>query len=127
MAQRPFQIGAVVNLSDGESTKETVIVTVPRKKRFHTQFLGINGFGHPNQSLFYALHVTTRSQVGIYPIAPTGISEIDEPEFPTRYFGSQGLILYADAGSNLIFSVARKNTTGNVRVMIDICGLLVDI
>ncbi|WHZ26436.1 MAG: hypothetical protein OJF51_001231 [Nitrospira sp.] len=127
MAQRPFQTGAVVNLSDGESTKETVLVTVPRKKRFHAQFLGINGFGHPNQSLFYALHVTTRSQVGIYPIAPTGISEIDEPEFPTRYFGSQGLILYADAGSNLIFSVARKNTTGNVRVMIDICGLLVDI
>ena len=127
MAQRPFQTGAVVNLSDGESTKETVLVTVPRKKRFHAQFLGINGFGHPNQSLFYALHVTTRSQVGIYPIAPSGISEIDEPEFPTRYFGSQGLILYADAGSNLIFSVARKNTTGNVRVMIDICGLLVDI
>ena len=127
MAQRPFQTGAVVNLSDGESTKEAVIATIPKKKRFHAQFLGINGFGHPNQSLFYALHVTTRSQVGIYPIAPTGISEIDEPEFPTRYFGSQGLILYADAGSNLIFSVARKNTTGNVRVMIDICGLLVDI
>ncbi|HWV45369.1 MAG TPA: hypothetical protein VN039_04950, partial [Nitrospira sp.] len=75
MAQRPFQIGAVVNLSDGESTKETVIVTVPRKKRFHTQFLGINGFGHPNQPLFYAVHVTTRSRVGIYPIAPAGISE----------------------------------------------------
>jgi hypothetical protein len=126
MAQRPFQTGAIVNLSDGESTKEAILVTVPRKKRFHTQYLGINGFGHPNQSLFYALHVTTRSQVGIYPIAPTGISEIDEPEFPTRYFGSQGLILYADPASNLIFSVARKNTTGNVRVMIDICGLLVD-
>lgn len=126
MAQRPFQAGAVVNLSDGESIKEAVLVTVPRKKRFHTQYLGINGFGHPSQSLFYALHVTTRSRVGIYPIAPSGISEIDEPEFPTRYFGSQEVILYADAGSNLIFSVARKNTTGNVRVMIDICGLLVD-
>ncbi|HKU52044.1 MAG TPA: hypothetical protein VJQ25_06230, partial [Nitrospira sp.] len=110
MAQRPFQTGAVVNLSDGESTKETVLVTVPRKKRFHTQYLGINGFGHPNRPLFYAVHVTTRSRVGIYPIAPTGISEIDEPEFPTRYFGSQRVILYADAGSNLIFSVARKNT-----------------
>ena len=126
MAQRPFQTGAVVNLSDGESTKEAVIATIPKKKRFHTQFLGINGFGHPNQSLFYALHVTTRSRVGIYPIAPAGVSEIDEPEFPTRYFGSQGIILYADPGSNLIFSIARKNTTGNVRVMIDICGLLMD-
>ncbi len=127
MAQRPFQTGAVVNLSDGESTKETVIVTVPRKKRFHAQFLGINGFGHPNQPLFYAVHVTTRSQVGIYPIALTGVAEIDEPEFPTRFFGSQVTILYADSGSELIFSVARKETTGNVRVFIDICGLLVDV
>ena len=127
MAQRPFQTGAVVNLSDGESTKETVLVTVPRKKRFHTQFLGINGFGHPNQTLFYAVHVTTRSQVGIYPIALTGIAEIDEPEFPSRFFGSQVTILYADPGSELIFSVARKNTTGNVRVFINICGLLIDV
>lgn len=127
MAQRPFQTGAVVNLNDGESTKEAVIVTVPRKKRFHTQYLGINGFGHPNQTLFYAVHVTTRSQVGIYPIALTGIAEIDEPEFPSRFFGSQVTILYADPGSELIFSVARKNTTGNVRVFINICGLLIDV
>ncbi|MDF0677426.1 MAG: hypothetical protein P0120_24275 [Nitrospira sp.] len=127
MAQRPFQTGAVVNLSEGESTKEAVIVTVPRKKRFHTQSVGINGFGQPNQSLFYAVHVTTRSRVGIYPIAPTGIAEIDEPEFPARFFGSQEAILYADPGSDLIFTVARKETTGNVRVFIDICGLLVDV
>jgi hypothetical protein len=127
MAQRPFQTGAVVNLSDGESTKEAVIATIPKKKRFHTQFLGINGFGHPNQPLFYAVHVTTRSRVAIYPVAPAGISETDEPEFPTRYFGSQGAILYADPQSQLIFSVARKQTTGNVRVFIDICGLLVDV
>ncbi len=127
MAQRPFQTGAVVNLSDGEDTKEAVIVTVPRKKRFHTQYLGINGFGHPNQPLFYAVHVTTRSRVGIYPIAPSGIAEIDEPEFPARFFGSQEAMLYADPGSDLIFTVARKETTGNVRVFIDICGLLVDV
>jgi len=126
MAQRPFQTGAVVNLAAGESSKEAVIVTVPRKKRFHTQFLGINGFGHPNQPLFYAVHATTRSRVGIYPIALTGIAEIDEPEFPTRFFGSQVTILYVDSGSELIFSAARKETTGNVRVFIDICGLLVD-
>ena len=126
MAQRPFQTGAVINLNDGESIKETVIMTVPRKKRFHTQYLGINGFGHPNQPLFYAVHVTTRSRVGIYPIAPTGIAEIAEPEFPTRFFGSQVAILYADPKSDLIFTVARKDTAGNVRVFIDICGLLVD-
>jgi len=127
MAQRPFQTGAVVNLSDGESTKEAALMTVPRKKRFHTQYLGINGFGHPNQPLFYAVHVTTRSRVGIYPIAPTGIAEIDEPEFPTRFFGSQAIILYADSGSELIFSVAAEETTSNVRVFIDICGLIVDV
>ena len=127
MAQRPFQTGAVVNLSDGEHTKEAVIVTIPRKKRFHTQYIGINGFGHPNQPLFYAVHVTTRSKVGIYPIAPAGMAEIDEPEFPARFFGSQAAILYADPKSDLIFTVARKDTTGNVRVFVDICGLLVDV
>ncbi|CUS36280.1 hypothetical protein [Candidatus Nitrospira nitrificans] len=127
MAQRPFQTGAVVNLVAGESSKETVVVTVPKKKRFHTHYLGINGFGHSNQPLFYAVHVTTRSRVGIYPIAPTGVSEIDEPEFPTRFFGSQEAILYADPGSDLIFTVSRKETTGNVRVFMEICGLLVDV
>ncbi|MGE3979119.1 MAG: hypothetical protein AB7F94_16285, partial [Nitrospira sp.] len=79
------------------------------------------------QSLFYAVHATTCSTVGIYPIAPTGMAEIDEPEFPARFFGSQQAILYADPGSDLIFTVARKETTGNVRVFIDICGLLVDV
>jgi hypothetical protein len=126
MAQRPFQIGAVVNLSDGESSKDVVVCTVPARKRFDVKFLGINGFGHPTQPLFYAVHVTTRSRVGIYPIALTGVSEIDEPEFPARFFGSQEAILYADPKSNLIFSVARKGTTGNVRVFIEFCGLLVD-
>lgn len=89
MAQKPFQTGTVLNLIAGESTKEAVIVTFPRKKRFHTQYLGIYSFGQPNQSLFYAVHVTTRSRVSIYPI---GISSIDEPEFPARFFGSQEAI-----------------------------------
>jgi hypothetical protein len=127
MAQRPFQTGAVINLSDGENGKDVVVCTVPARKRFDVKFLGINGFGQPNQSLFYAVHVTTRSQVGIYPIAPTGISEIAEPEFPTRFFGSQEAALYADPKSDLLFSVARKDATGNVRVFISICGLLVDV
>jgi hypothetical protein len=54
------------------------------------------------------------------------VSEIDEPEFPARFFGSQEAILYADPKSNLVFSVARKDTAGNVRVFIEVCGLLVD-
>lgn len=127
MAQKPFQTGAVVNLNDGESVKEIIVYTVPAKKRFDVKFLGINGFGQPNQPLFHAVHVTTRSQVGIYPIAPTGLSEIDEPEFPRRFFGSQGATLYADPKSDLLFSVARKGTTGNVRVFIELCGMLVDV
>lgn len=127
MAQRPFQTGAAVNMSGGEGSKEVVIYTVPTKKRFHVKFLGINGFGHPNQPLFYAVHVTTGSRIGIYPIAPSGIAEIAEPEFPARYFGSQEVILYADPGSDLIFTVARKDTTGNVRVFIELCGILVDV
>lgn len=127
MAQRPFQTGTVVNLSAGESVKDIVICTVPARKRFEVTFLGINGFGHSNQPLFYAVQVTTRSVLGIYPIALAGIAEIDEPEFPTRFFGSQEAMLYADPKSDLIFSVARKGTTGNVRVFISACGLLVDV
>ena len=127
MAQRPFQTGAVVNLAAGESAKDVVVCTILARKRFEIKFLGINGFGHPNQPLFYAMHVTTKSVLGIYPIALTGSSEIAEPEFPMRYFGSQEAILYADPKSDLIFSVARNDTTGNVRVFINLCGMLVDI
>jgi len=127
MAQRPFQTGAVVNLSVGEDVKDIVICAIPAKKRFDIKFLGINGFGHPNQPLFYAVQLTTKSLLGIYPIAPTGISEIADPQFRMRFFGSQKAILYADPKSDLVFSVARKGTTGNVRVFISICGLLVDV
>ena len=127
MAQKPFQTGAVVNLSNGESVKDVVVYTVPARKRFDIKFLGINGFGHPNQPLFYAVHVTTRSHLGVYPIALSGMAEIAEPEFPTRYFGSQEAILYADSKSHVLFSVARKNTDGNVRVFINLCGILLDV
>ncbi|MBS0155683.1 MAG: hypothetical protein JSS38_13875 [Nitrospira sp.] len=127
MAQRPFQTGAAVNLSAGDSVKDVVVCTVPARKRFDVKFLGINGFGHPNQPLFYAVQVTTKSVLGVYPISLTGIAEIAEPEFPMRYFGSQEVMLYADPKSDLIVSVARKDTTGNVRVFINLCGMLVDV
>ena len=127
MAQKPFQVGAVVNLNAGEHVKDVVVCAVPARKRFDVKFLGVNGFGHPNQPLFYAVQVTTKSVLGIYPIAVTGIAEIAEPEFPMRYFGSQEAVLYADPKSDLIFSVARKDTTSDIRVFISICGLLVDV
>lgn len=127
MAQRPFQTGAIVNLDAGESVKDVVVCTVPARKRFEIKFLGINGFGHPNQPLFHAVHVTTKSVLGIYPIAVTGVAEIAEPEFPARYFGSQEAMLYAEPKSDVIFTVARKNTTGSVRVFINLCGMLIDV
>lgn len=127
MAQKPFQTGVAVNLDTGESIKDVVVCTVPARKRFEIKFLGINGFGHPNQPLFYAVQVTTKSVLGIYPIAVTGVAEIAEPEFPARYFGSQEAMLYADPKSDLIFSIARKDTIGNVRVFVNLCGMLVDI
>lgn len=127
MAQRPFQTGAIVNLDAGESVKDVVVCTVPARKRFEIKFLGINGFGHPNQPLFHAVHVTTKSVLGIYPIAVTGVAEIAEPEFPARYFGSQEAMLYAEPKSDVIFTVARKDTTGSVRVFINLCGMLVDV
>ena len=127
MAQRPFQTGAIVNLDAGESVKDVVVCTVPTKKRFEIKFLGINGFGHPNQPLFHAVQVTTKSVLGIYPIAVTGVAEIAEPEFPARYFGSQEAMLYAEPKSDVIFTVARKDTTGSVRVFINLCGMLVDV
>lgn len=55
------------------------------------------------------------------------MAEIAEPEFPMRYLGSQEIMLYADQKSDLIFTVARKDTTGNVRVLINLRGLLVDV
>ena len=73
------------------------------------------------------MQVTTKSVLGVYPISLTGIAEIAEPEFPMRYFGSQEVMLYADPKSDLIVSVARKDTTGNVRVFINLCGMLVDV
>lgn len=127
MAQKPFQTGVAVNLDAGESVKDVVVCTVPARKRFEIKFLGINGFGHPNQPLFHAVQVTTKSVLGIYPIAVTGVAEIAEPEFPARYFGSQEAMLYAEPKSDVIFTVARKDTTGSVRVLINLCGMLVDV
>lgn len=127
MAQKPFQTGVAANLDAGESVKDVVVCTVPARKRFEIKFLGINGFGHPNQPLFHAVQVTTKSVLGIYPIAVTGVAEITEPEFPARYFGSQEAMLYAEPKSDVIFTVARKDTTGSVRVLINLCGMLVDV
>ena len=127
MAQKPFQTGVAVNLDAGESVKDVVVCTVPARKRFEIKFLGINGFGHPNQPLFHAVQVTTKSVLGIYPIAVTGVAEIAEPEFPARYFGSQEAMLYAEPKSDVIFTVERKDTTGSVQVFINLCGMLVDV
>ena len=68
MAQRPFQTGAAINLSAGESVKDVVVCTVPARKRFEIKFLGINGFGHPNQPLFYAVQVIYNRNSRVIPL-----------------------------------------------------------
>jgi hypothetical protein len=126
MAKNPYQMGGVVNLVEGESVKDVSILTLPARKGFEIKFVGINGFGQPNQPLFFALRVSTQSRTGNYPIALTGNSEIADPEFPKRFFGSQQVELYADPGSELIFTVARRDTYAKVRVFVDMYGFLVD-
>ncbi len=127
MAKEPYQMGGVVNLVEGEKHKDVSILTIPAKKRFDIKFVGINGFGQPNQPLFFSLQVWTKSRQGLYPIAPTGNSEVGDPEYPKRFFGSQEVKLYADPGSKLIFTVARRDTYAKVRVFVDVCGFLVDV
>lgn len=126
MSERPYQKGIVVNLAQGQEHKDGTVLTVPAKKRFDIKFIGINAFGHQNQPLSFFLHVFTNGRLGTYPIALTGNSDILEPTFPKRFFGSQLVALYADPSRVLKFEVVRRETSGKVRVLVDMCGFLVD-
>jgi len=110
MSEEVFQIGGVVNLIEGERDKDVTIFTVPDNKRFVIEFIGINAFGQPNQSLFYALQITVSSRLGIYPFAMSGNARFHDPEFPERFFGSQLAKLYADPNSQIILTVVRRET-----------------
>ena len=125
MSEEFFQIGGVVNLIEGERDKDAIIFTVPDNKIFVIEFTGNNAFSQPKQSLFYALQITTKSHLGIYPLAVSGNTVFHDPEFPKRFFGSQLVKLYADPNSQIIFTVVRRETHANVRVFVDMCGFLI--
>jgi hypothetical protein len=119
-----FQSGGVINLAEGEEVKDATILVVPTDQQFDIQFVGVNGFAQPGQILFVALQVTTAGRLGIYPIVLTGMSPFSDPEFPTRYFGSQAVRLHADAGSDLLITVARHETRAGARVFVNVSGFL---
>ena len=78
-----------------------------------------------NQTLFVSLEVYTNSVPGIYPIFPSGTSTIADPAFPARRFASQGVLLYADADSQIRVTAARHNGSAGARIFVDISGRLV--
>ena len=124
MRGRPFHTGGVINLANGEETKEIQLPKIPKDRVFLVEFVGINGFVQQNQSLFVSLEVYTGAAPGIYPIAITGISTISDPAFPARRFGSQRVLVYADPDSQVTVAAARHNGNADARIFVDLCGRL---
>jgi hypothetical protein len=122
--RQSFQTGGVINLAEGEESKDETLLVVPTDQQFDIRFVGVNGFAQPGQILFVALQVTTAGYLGIYPIVLTGTSPFSDPEFPTRHFGSQEVRLHADSGSDLLITVARHETHAGARVFVDVSGFL---
>jgi hypothetical protein len=125
MEGKPFRTGGIVNLGNNETVKEIQLPKAPGGKLFIAEFVGINAFVQKNQDLFVSLQVITSSGPGIYPIVAAGMMTGSDPTFPVRRFGSQQLLLYADANSEITVAVARNNGTGLARAFIDVCGRIV--
>ena len=89
------------------------------------EFVGVNGLLQQNQTLLIALEVYTNAVPGIYPIVTAGTSTISDPTFPARRFGSQRILLYADADSQISVTAARHNGNADARIFVDISGRLV--
>jgi len=89
--------------------------------------MGINAFGQPNQTLSYALQVTTSSRLGIYPFAVSGNTGFHDPEFPERFFGSQLVKLYATPNSLIILTIVCREIYAIIRVFVDMCVFLIDL
>lgn len=111
---KPFQTGGVINLSNGEETKEIQLPEIAKNRLFVVEFVRLNGFVQQNQTLFVSFEVYTNSVPRIYPIVTTGTSIISDPALPARRFGSQQVLLYADSDSQIIVTAARDN--GNAEV-----------
>jgi hypothetical protein len=122
---KPFQTGGVINLANGEETKEIQLPRIAKNRLLVVEFVGVNGFVQQNQSLFVSLEVYTNSVPRIYPIVANGTSTISDPALPARRFGSQQVLLYADPDSQIIVTAARDNGNAEARIFVDLSGRLV--
>jgi hypothetical protein len=125
MRGKPFHTGGVINLANGEETKDIQLPKIAKDRLFVVEFVGVNGFLQQNQTLFVALEVYTNSLPGIYPIVTNGTSTISDPAFPARRFGSRQILLYADPDSQIVVTAARHNGNADARIFVDLCGRLV--
>jgi hypothetical protein len=125
MSGKPFHVGGVINLADGEETKDIQSPKIAKDRLFVVEFVGVNGIVQQNQTLFVSLEIYTNSVPGIYPIFTTGTSTVSDPVLPARRFGSQRVLLYADPDSQIIVTTARHNGNAAARVFVDISGRLV--
>jgi hypothetical protein len=125
MSGKPFHVGGVINLANGEETKDIQLPKIAKDRMFVVEFVGVNGFVHQNQTLFVSLEVYTNSVPGIYPIAISGTSIISDPAFPARRYGSQRVLLYADPDSQITVTAARHNGNADARIFVDVSGRLV--
>ena len=125
MHGKPFHTGGVINLGNGDETKDIQLPKIAKDRLFVVEFVGVNGFLQQNQTLFVALEVHTNSLPGIYPIVTNGTSTISDPSLPARRFGSQQILLYADPDSQIVVTAARHNGNADARIFVDLCGRLV--
>lgn len=122
MEGKPFCIGGVINLVNGENVKNALIPGLPRDKMFLIEFVGVNGFAQSDQIIFVSVEVYTGARPGVYPIVLMGSSPYWDPTYPKRVFGSQRVILYADPNADITVAVARNNTNQDARVIIELAG-----
>ena len=101
MSGKSFRAGGVINLANGEETKDIQLPKIAKDRLFLVEFVGVNGFVQQNQTLFVSLEVYTSSVSGIYPIVTSGTSTISDLAFPARRFGAQRVLLYADPTAKL--------------------------
>jgi hypothetical protein len=121
-----FHVNGIVNLGNGERSKDFQFSALPQGKLFIIEFVGINAFAQPGQVLFAALQVQTNSVMGVYPIVLTGSSPFPDSTYPTRIFGSQQLRLYADPDSCLIVTVDRNtDSSKDARVEFHLSGRII--
>ena len=125
MDGKPFHRGEVINLTQGDKVKETQLSKGPKNRLFIIEFVSINAFLQENQQLFVSLGVTTDSVTAVYPIVPTGTMTSSDPAFAVRRFGSQRVLLYADANTGITITVARDNDNGAAEAIVEVSGRLV--